>query len=130
MKKTKIFLNIYCFCDSRKTATLSTWPKVKKGGSKKVSASMLKSLVPRVLVSLNWISLSSAPWQDKSQRAELKYRKLHLNTRKKKKTVSLWGWSNTATGCRKRFWSLHSWRYSKSDGRRTWVVYYSWLCQL
>lgn len=46
---------------------------------------MLKSLVPRVLVSLNWISLSSAQWQDKSQRAELKYRKLHLNTRKKKK---------------------------------------------
>lgn len=31
----------------------------------------------------------------------------------KKKTLLLWGWLTTGTGCPERSWGLHSWRYSK-----------------
>jgi len=46
---------------------------------------------------------------DKRQRAQIAREEIPFE--QKKNLFSLWGWSNTGTGCLERLWSLHPWRY-------------------
>lgn len=52
------------------------------------------------------------------------------NTRKSlwnmKKSILLWGWSNTGIGYPERMWSLPTWRYSRPRWTQTWATHCSW----
>jgi len=41
-------------------------------------------------------------------------------------TFSLWGWPNTGKGCPGRWWSLHSWRYSRVVWMWSWATCSKW----
>lgn len=43
-------------------------------------------------------------------------------------TFLLWGELSTGTGCPKRFWSLHPWRYSKANWTWSWAPCSRWSC--
>lgn len=44
----------------------------------------------------------------------------------KKKTFSLWGTSNTGTGCAEWLWSHHLWRYTKPHWTWSWATSCNW----
>lgn len=60
----------------------------------------------------------------------LKEKTKQPNPPHKTKTCSfiLWGWSNTETDDTKRFWSLHSWKYSKLSETQSRVTCFNWSC--
>lgn len=46
----------------------------------------------------------------------------------KKNPFSLWGMSNTGTGCPEWLWSHHLWRYTKAHWTWSWATCCKWTC--
>lgn len=51
-----------------------------------------------------------------------------LKTLTHKRSILLWGWLHTGTGCLEKLWSVHLWVYLKSDVAQSWATFSSWSC--